>query len=251
MKLGFLVDLNLCMGCKGCEVACKVENEVPLSSWRLRVKYIDIGTFPDASRSFTPLRCNHCESAPCERICPVSALHYLENGIVNVDNERCIGCAGCMMACPYGAIYMDPETNTADKCTYCAHRVESGMMPACVVICPVQANIFGDVEDDSSHISQYIMEHQGDVQVRKPEKNTQPKHYYVGGGNQTLNPLAHERLEGYNLFNKITHLEHIGDPHEGVIDRFLKPLKGHEEYDNTSMMDWAENGNQTDEEGGH
>jgi len=79
MKLGFLVDLNLCMGCKGCEVACKVENEVPLSTWRLRVKYIDIGTFPDTSRSFTPLRCNHCESAPCERICPVSALHYLEN----------------------------------------------------------------------------------------------------------------------------------------------------------------------------
>ena len=79
MKLGFLVDLNLCMGCKGCEIACKVENEVPLSSWRLRVKYIDIGTFPDASRSFTPLRCNHCENAPCERICPVSALHYLED----------------------------------------------------------------------------------------------------------------------------------------------------------------------------
>jgi len=92
MKLGFLVDLNLCMGCKACEVACKVENEVPLSSWRLRVKYIDIGTFPNTTREFTPLRCNHCESAPCERICPVSALHYLDNGIVNIDSSRCIGC---------------------------------------------------------------------------------------------------------------------------------------------------------------
>ena len=97
MKLGFLVDLNLCMGCKGCEIACKVENEVPLSTWRLRVKYIDLGTFPDTRRSFTPLRCNHCENAPCERICPVSALHYLENGIVNIDSDRCIGCAGWMM----------------------------------------------------------------------------------------------------------------------------------------------------------
>jgi len=252
MKLGFLVDLNLCMGCKGCEVACKVENEVPLGTWRLRVKYIDIGTFPDTSRSFTPLRCNHCESAPCERICPVSALHYLENGIVNVDSSRCIGCAGCMMACPYGAIYMDPETNTADKCTYCAHRVESGMMPACVVVCPVQANIFGDIDDDTSHISLYIMEHQGAVQVRKPEKNTIPKHFYVGGGNQTLNPLAQQRLEGYNLFNNITHLKHIGNPHESVIDRFTEPFRSEEKLDNRSFMDFDNNAHEShEEEGGH
>ncbi len=252
MKLGFLVDLNLCMGCKGCEVACKVENEVPLSSWRLRVKYIDIGIFPDTSRSFTPLRCNHCENAPCERICPVSALHYLDNGIVNVDSSRCIGCAGCMMACPYGAIYMDPESNTADKCTYCAHRVESGMMPACVVACPVEANIFGDVEDDTSHISRYIMEHQGSVQVRKPEKNTNPKHYYVGGGNQTLNPLAHERIEGYGLFNNVTHLKHIGDPNHSILDRFTTPIFGHEHLDNKSFIDMPNSDNhESHEEGGH
>jgi len=213
MKLGFLVDLDLCMGCKGCEVACKVENEVPLGSWRLRVKYTDTGVYPETKRNFTPLRCNHCESAPCERICPVSALHYLDNGIVNIDNERCIGCAGCMMACPYGAIYMYPETNTADKCTYCAHRVESGMMPACVVACPVEANIFGDLEDATSNISKYIMSHQSNVQVRKPEKGTNPKHFYVGGGNAVLNPQAAQRIDGYNLFNQITNLKHIGGGH--------------------------------------
>ena len=210
MKLGFLVDLALCMGCKGCEVSCKVENEVPISMWRLRVKYVDVGTFPEAKRTFTPLRCNHCENAPCERICPVSALHYLENGIVNVDKERCIGCAGCVMACPYGAIYIDPETNTADKCTYCAHRVAGGMMPACVVACPVEANIFGDLDDPTSNISKYIMEHQGNVKVRKPEKNTHPKHFYTSGGEVNLNPLASKREEGYNLFNNITHLKHVG-----------------------------------------
>jgi len=213
MKLGFLVDLNLCMGCKGCEIACKVENEVPLSSWRLRVKYVDVGTFPDTKRTYTPLRCNHCADAPCERICPVSALHYLDNGIVNVDKERCIGCAGCVMACPYGAIYIDPETNTADKCTYCAHRIAGGMMPSCVVACPVEANIFGDVADASSNISQYIMENQGNVQVRKPEKGTNPHHYYVGGGEVQLNPLASDRVEGFSLFNNITHLKHIGKGH--------------------------------------
>jgi len=197
MKLGFLVDLHLCMGCKGCEIACKVENEVPLSTWRLRVKYVDVGSFPETRRTFTPLRCNHCENAPCD---------YIDNGIVNIDKERCIGCAGCVMACPYGAIYIDPETQTADKCTYCAHRVASSMMPACVVACPVEANIFGDIEDPTSNISKYIQSSQGDVQVRKPEKGTNPHHYYVGGGNVQLNPLASHRVEGHSLFNKLTHL---------------------------------------------
>jgi Fe-S-cluster-containing dehydrogenase component len=189
-----------------------VENEVPLSTWRLRVKYVDVGTYPETKRTFTPLRCNHCENAPCERICPVSALHYIENGIVNIDKERCIGCAGCVMACPYGAIYIDPETQTADKCTYCAHRIASSMMPACVVACPVEANIFGDLEDPASNISKYIQRHQGNVQVRKPEKGTNPHHYYVGGGNIHLNPLASRREEGYNLFNKITTLP-VGGHH--------------------------------------
>jgi Fe-S-cluster-containing dehydrogenase component len=210
MRLGFLVDLSLCMGCKGCEIACKVENEVPISSWRLRVKYVDVGIFPETKRTFTPLRCNHCDSAPCERICPVSALHYLDNGIINVDKERCIGCAGCVMACPYGAIYIDPETNTADKCTYCAHRIEGGLMPACVVACPVEANIFGDLDDPKSAISNYIMVNQGKIDIRKPEKNTHPKHFYVAAGQIHLNPLASRREEGYDLFNKITHLKHIG-----------------------------------------
>jgi Fe-S-cluster-containing dehydrogenase component len=189
-----------------------VENEVPLSTWRLRVKYVDVGTFPETKRTFTPLRCNHCENAPCERICPVSALHYLENGIVNIDKERCIGCAGCVMACPYGAIYIDPQTQTADKCTYCAHRVASSMMPACVVACPVQANIFGDLEDPASNISKYIQVNQGGVQVRKPEKGTNPHHYYVGGGNVTLNPLASHRVDGHSLFNDITTLP-VGGKH--------------------------------------
>ena len=154
------------------------------------------------------------------------------------------------MACPYGAIYMDPESNTADKCTYCAHRIESGMMPACVVACPVEANIFGDVEDEHSHISRYIMEHQGGVQVRKPEKHTNPKHYYVGGGTQTLDPLAHQRLEGYGLFNNVTHLKHNGDPHHGVLDRFLAPFVGHEKIDNKSFMDFSTD-QTTSKEGGH
>ena len=116
------------------------------------------------------------------------------------------------MACPYGAIYIDPQTQTADKCTYCAHRVASSMMPACVVACPVQANIFGDLDDPTSNISQYIGKNQSNVQVRKPEKGTNPHHYYVGGGNVSLNPLASVRNEGHNLFGKITTLP-VGGHH--------------------------------------
>lgn len=209
MKLGFLVDLDLCMGCKGCEVACKAENEVPVGTWRLRVKYVDEGVYPNVKRSFTPMRCNHCDNAPCERICPVGALHYLSNGIVDVDKDRCIGCAACMMACPYGAIYMDPETNTADKCTYCAHRVEGGLEPACVVTCPVEANVFGDLDDPSSKISRYLAAHP-DARVRKPEKGTKPKHFYVGGGAVHLEPLAAKREEGMSLFNRIGTLDKVG-----------------------------------------
>lgn len=209
MRLGFLVDLDNCIGCKACEVACKAENAVPVGAWRLRVKYVDSGTYPEAKRSYTPMRCNHCANAPCERACPVAALHYLPNGIVNVDKDRCIGCAACMMACPYGAIYMDPETNTADKCTYCAHRVEGGLEPACVVTCPTEANIFGDLDDPRSKISRYIASHR-DTRVRKPEKGTQPHHYYTGGGAVHLEPLAAKREEGMGLFNRIGTLDKVG-----------------------------------------
>jgi Fe-S-cluster-containing dehydrogenase component len=209
VRLGFLVDLNNCIGCKACEIACKAENNVPVGSWRLRVKYVDSGLYPEVKRSFTPMRCNHCENAPCARACPVAALHTLPNGIVNVDSDRCIGCAACMMACPYGAIYMDPETNTADKCTFCAHRVESGLEPACVVTCPTEANLFGDLDNPNSRISQYIASHR-DVRVRKPEKGTQPKHVYCGGGAVHLEPLAVRREEGFNLFNRIGTLDKVG-----------------------------------------
>lgn len=209
MRLGFVVDLNNCIGCKACEVACKAENNVPVNSWRLRVKYVDQGEFPDVKRSFTPMRCNHCENAPCVRVCPVSALHTLPNGIVNVDKDRCIGCAACMMACPYGAIYMDPESHTADKCTYCAHRVEAGLEPACVVACPTEANIFGDLDEPKSKIAEHLATHR-DVRVRKPEKGTKPKHFYTGGGDAGLDPMAAKREEGPTLFGTLGKLDKVG-----------------------------------------
>jgi Fe-S-cluster-containing dehydrogenase component len=104
---------------------------------------------------------------------------------------------------------MDPLSSTIDKCTFCAHRVEAGLAPSCVVVCPTQANIFGDLEDPTSAISQYIIAKR-DTRVRKPEKGTLPKHFYGGGGDIQLNPLASRREEGFNLFDRIGHLEEPG-----------------------------------------
>ncbi|HKL28600.1 MAG TPA: 4Fe-4S dicluster domain-containing protein, partial [Natrialbaceae archaeon] len=94
------------------------------------VKYIEKGEFPNTNRNFSVMRCNHCDDSPCTDVCPVTALWEREDGIVDFDPERCIGCKACMQGCPYDALYIDPDTSTAAKCNYCSHRVDSGREPA-------------------------------------------------------------------------------------------------------------------------
>ena len=147
MRYGFVIDQRKCIGCHACTVACKEENHVPVGAFRTWVKYVERGEWPGTRRYFSVLRCNHCESAPCVTICPTRALYTRDDGIVDFDRDRCIGCKACMQGCPYDALYIDPDTNTAAKCHYCAHRVESGLEPACVVVCPEQAIISGDLDD--------------------------------------------------------------------------------------------------------
>ena len=127
MKLGFLIDHRKCIGCHACSVACKEEHQVPLGVYRTWVKYVEKGAFPNTRRHFTVLRCNHCEDAPCVTICPVTALYKRSDGIVDFDSNTCIGCKACMQACPYDALYIDPNSHTAAKCNFCAHRVEVGL----------------------------------------------------------------------------------------------------------------------------
>ena len=110
-RLGFAIDDRACIGCHACTVACKSEHVVPLGVNRTWVKYIERGTFPDTERAFTVQRCNHCENAPCVTICPVTSLYQRDDGIVDFDSDRCIGCKACMQACPYDALYLDPQTN--------------------------------------------------------------------------------------------------------------------------------------------
>ncbi len=188
MNYGFVIDNRSCIGCHACSTACKAENEVPLGVNRTWVKYVDKGAFPHVRRHFQVNRCNHCANPPCVSICPVTAMYQRTDGIVEFDPEICIGCKACMQACPYDAIYMDPDTGTAAKCHYCAHRTDIGLEPACVVVCPTQAIIAGDLDDPDSRISTLVARH--NVSVRKPEQGTLPKLFYIDADEVTLSPSS-------------------------------------------------------------
>lgn len=186
MKYGFVIDNRKCIGCHACTTACKSEHQVPVGVNRTWVKQVEKGEFPNSRRLFSVMRCNHCTDAPCVEICPTEALFVREDGIVDFDKDRCIGCKSCMQACPYDALYIDPQTHTAAKCNYCAHRVDVGLEPACVNVCPEQAIISGDMDDPLTEISQLLARQQ--VKVRKPEKGTQPNLFYIDADETSLNP---------------------------------------------------------------
>jgi len=186
MNFGFIIDNRKCIGCHACTVACKAEHEVPVGVNRTWVKYIEKGTFPDTRRLFSVMRCNHCADAPCVEICPVTALYTRSDGIVDFDSRRCIGCKACTQACPYDALYMHPDEHTAAKCNYCSHRTDIGLEPACVNVCPEHAIISGDMDNPASEISQLLAREA--VSVRKPEKGTKPKLFYIDGDNASLDP---------------------------------------------------------------
>ena len=173
---GFAIDLRKCIGCHACTIACKAEHEIPIGVNRCWVKTVEQGVFPETRRFFFPVLCNQCDDAPCMRICPTNALFKRRDGIVDLRSEVCIGCRACMVACPYDQLFIDPNTRTAEKCNFCANRVENKLEPACVSVCPTECRIFGDLEDTSSDLYQFVQSN--GVTVRKPEKGTMPHVYY-------------------------------------------------------------------------
>ena len=206
MNFGFVIDNRNCIGCHACTVACKAENDVPIGVNRTWVKYIEKGNFPHTKRFFSVMRCNHCEDAPCTKICPTSALYTRSDGIVDFNNERCIACKSCTQACPYDAIYIDPETHTAAKCNYCAHRVDVGLKPACVNVCPTEAIVAGDLDNSVSKISQLVAGNQ--VTVRKPEKGINPNVFYIESDSASLVPTETSTSPRYMWNSQVSGVGH-------------------------------------------
>lgn len=210
-KWTMVIDLHKCVGCFACTIACKAENVLPPNVVYRRVLDLERGRYPNLKRDFVPLLCNHCEDAPCVTACPVKATLKRKDGIVDMDYEKCIGCRACLNACPYGArtsdfgkFYTDKTPKlqeyemrpayeykkdwprkrgrspigNARKCHFCIHRIERGLLPACVSTCIGKATYFGDKEDKQSLIAELIS--QDKVMRLKENLGTNPRVYYLG-----------------------------------------------------------------------
>ena len=227
-RWGMVIDQDRCIGCWTCAVACKSNNNVPLGLWWNRILTVGedptgldlratggidepVGEYPNLSLSYLPVNCFHCENPPCTQVCPVAATYQRQDGIVMVDWDRCIGCRYCMIACPYnmrvfnwsvpqqvpanedfyhvGSPAKPPRPKgVVEKCDFCYQRVDNGMQPFCIEVCPGRARVFGDLNDPESEVSQLVA-HAPVTQVR-PDFGTDPKVYYIppkqtGGGART------------------------------------------------------------------
>lgn len=188
-RWAMVVDVGKCVGCQACTVACIMENDVPENSFRTIVSTYEVTEQGKAGSYMLPRLCNHCEDPPCIPVCPTGATFQRRDGIVVVDNTVCVGCAYCVQACPYDARFINHETQTADKCTFCVHRVEAGLLPACVETCVGGARIFGDLNDPDSAVATLVREE--NPKVLKPEQGTQPRVFYLG-----LDPRFQGKVDG-------------------------------------------------------
>lgn len=176
-RYAMVLDSRKCINCKACIVACKAENAVPLGVSRNRIEEERTGAFPLLRASFDPAQCMHCDNPSCVRVCPTGASWQREDGIVLVKESDCIGCKYCMVACPYDARFFNLETRVVDKCTFCAHRVDKGGIPACVETCPSKVRSFGDLTDPRSPL--HAMLESRRYRVLKPQTGNGPQLYYL------------------------------------------------------------------------
>ena len=175
-----VIDLDRCIGCKGCEVACKQENDVNLGVNFTKVLTVGpTGTFPDLEMYFLPTFCQQCEKPECVRVCPTGASFKREDGIVLINKEKCIGCRYCMMACPYGVRSFNTEKNVVEKCTTCVQLQAVGEKPACVKNCSAKARFFGDMNDPNSDVSRVLRDAGSDAVHALPDVGNHPTVRYI------------------------------------------------------------------------
>jgi tetrathionate reductase subunit B len=198
---GMIVDIDKCIGCGSCVRACKTENDVPLEpyffrTWVERYHVEGDGEHPDvdspdggyngfpekyaagdkAKSFFVPKLCNQCSHSPCTQVCPVGATFESPDGAVLVDKTYCLGCRYCVQACPYGCRFIDPRTNTVDKCNLCYHRITKGLTTACCESCPTGARQLVDLKDARDPVHEFLRTHK--VHVLKPQMATGSKLFY-------------------------------------------------------------------------
>lgn len=148
MSLGFCVDLQRCIGCRTCQVACKDRRDLQSAGPRpRRVDSFECGTYPDVSLFHLALSCNHCDEPACVAGCPTAALHKADDGTVQYDADRCVVCRNCMTVCPYGAPQHDEDANLIAKCDACKALRDAGRNPVCVDACPMRAIEFGELDE--------------------------------------------------------------------------------------------------------
>lgn len=199
MRLGLVIDLDTCVGCHACAVACKEWNDgskqagplpdydacgsQPSGTWFNRIRHYERGEFPLSKTVNVPMSCMHCEDAACVTVCPTGASYKRHDGIVMVDAERCMGCNYCAWACPYGARELDQNAGTMKKCTLCVDRIYDELLPpedrqpACVLACPAHARLFGDFDDPQSVVSKAVAERGGAGML--PELGYKPVNAYL------------------------------------------------------------------------
>jgi len=192
-----VIDLDLCIGCNACTVACKVENGTPPKIFYSRVLELEMGEQPGVLRLFLPVLCNHCEDAPCVTVCPTKASYMAVDGTVQIDDDKCIGCRSCMVACPYHArsyavknnyyfgetpipFTVEPKSGkvgVVQKCDFCTSRRRNGKEPACVEACPTRCRIFGSMDNPDDRINELIASEKSFRLL--PSAGTRPKVHYL------------------------------------------------------------------------
>ena len=152
-QYAIVTDLNRCTGCLACTVACKAQNGAPIGNFWIRAMRVGptakadgCGDWPDVDMYFLPMQCQHCATPECTTVCPTGASVKLEDGTIQIDKEKCIGCQACISACPYGVRYLNEELNVVEKCTLCTQLTDQGALPACVAQCGGRARFYGDLD---------------------------------------------------------------------------------------------------------